>query len=133
METIKNKIFLVEDSKIISGILKVILEKNGAFEVFTFTNLDDTLSELELNTPKIIVTDYYLDHLENSLNTGGQLAAAVKKTHPNIVILLLTGMETTSSLPPKELQYFDFVLNKNESEVMDNLERQLLTLIHKKL
>ncbi len=133
METIKNKIFLVEDSKIISGILKVILEKNGAFEVFTFTNLDDTLSALKENTPKIIVTDYYLDHKENSMNNGGQLAAAVKKTHPNIIILLLTGMETTSTLPPKELQYFDFVLNKNESEVMDNLERQLLTLVHQKV
>jgi len=133
METIKNKIFLVEDSKIISGILKVILEKNGAFEVFTFTNLDDTLSALKENTPKIIVTDYYLDHQENSMNNGGQLAAAVKKTHPNIIILLLTGMETTSTLPPKELQHFDFVLNKNESEVMDNLERQLLTLVHQKV
>ncbi len=133
METLKNKIFLVEDSKIISGILKVILEKNGAFEVLTFTNMDDTLAALKENAPKIIVTDYYLDHLESSTNTGGQLAAAVKKTHPNMIILLLTGMETTSTLPPKELQNFDFVLNKNENEVMDNLERQLLTLIHKKL
>lgn len=123
------KIFLVEDSKIIGGILKRCLEMNGIFDVTLFCNYDEVMAQMKIEKPRLIVTDYFLDPNVKTSKTGGDIAIDIKKIFPKAIVILLTGMEDTNKIPHYELDKFDRVLNKNEHEVMDYLELHIIELI----
>lgn len=123
------RIFLVEDSKIIGGILKRCLEMKGAFEVSLFQNYAEIMECLKHEKPRLVITDYFLDPDPKTAKNGGNVALDVKKMHPNSLVILLTGMEDTSKIPIEERVSFDRILNKNEHEVMDNLEVHILNLL----
>ncbi|HSH66475.1 MAG TPA: response regulator, partial [Bacteroidia bacterium] len=59
-ETIKIKIFLVDDDQMYLKALENEFKKNENFEIITYTTGEECLKNLHLN-PDVIILDYFLN------------------------------------------------------------------------
>jgi two-component system, chemotaxis family, CheB/CheR fusion protein len=83
---------------------KLILEHAG-HTVLSSTGVDEALTLFRSNPVDIVVTDHLLGR-----QTGNDMAAEMKRTKPNVPIILLSG---TSSVP-EPLMHADSFLSKTE-------------------
>src|SRR5207249_4193803 len=96
---------------------KLILEHAG-HTVISSTGVDEALTLFRANPVNIVVTDHLLGR-----QTGSDMAAEMKRTKPNVPIILLSG---TSSIP-EPLVHADAFLSKTEGpQQLLNLVQQLL-------
>ena len=97
---------------------KLILEHAG-HTVLSSTGVEDALTLFRENAVDIVVTDHLLGR-----KTGNDLAAEMKRTKPDVPIILLSG---TSSVP-EPLLYADRFLSKTEGpeQLLETVEKLLL-------
>ncbi len=81
------KIFVVEDDIWYADLLKYHLSLNPDFEVETFTNGRDCLSNL-FKRPDLITVDYSLPDM-----TGKELLGKILKHTPGIAVVIISGQE----------------------------------------
>jgi PAS domain S-box-containing protein len=98
---------------------KLILEHAG-HTVLSSTGVDEALSLFRSNPVDIVVTDHLLGR-----QTGNDMAAEMKRTKPNVPIILLSG---TSSVP-EPLMHADSFLSKTEGpeQLLEMVEQLLLS------
>ena len=85
-------IFVVDDEKVISDTLAVILRLNG-FAATSFTNPLEALNDTPSGSPDLLVSDVVMPEL-----SGIDLAIRIKEKYPNCKILLFSGQAATSDL-----------------------------------
>jgi DNA-binding NtrC family response regulator len=81
----KCRIMLVDDEELVLTSLKRSLRREG-YELVTFTDAAKALEYLERETVDIIVSDHRMPSM-----TGIDFLIKVRKDHPDIVRILLTG------------------------------------------
>ena len=80
------KIFIIDDHRVISDGLKLILESKPGYQVLnTFTNPASLLQEIKLQQPDLIITDITMPGMN-----GLELSKRVLSEYPKIKILMLT-------------------------------------------
>jgi CheY-like chemotaxis protein len=86
--TMKNyltNILVVDDDDLLADTLKIQLEKKG-FKVRLAQNGKQAVQFLKEYTPDLLVTDIFMDEMD-----GIELTAYLKKFHPNIKIIAMSG------------------------------------------
>jgi len=83
----KKKILLVDDDPDLISAFSAILNNRG-YNVFTAVNKKDGLLALEKNTPDIAILDVMMEEEHD----GFDLAREMKQFHPDIPIIMLTGI-----------------------------------------
>jgi two-component system response regulator GlrR len=86
--TMKNhltNILVVDDDDLLAEMLKIQLEKKG-FKVRLAQNGKQALQSLKESTPDLLITDIFMDEMD-----GIELTAHLKKFHPNIKIIAMSG------------------------------------------
>jgi len=81
----KPVILVVDDVKEIQFIIKAILKSMG-YEVSIASNVNEALLLLEKKTYNLLITDYLMAE-----KTGLDLIHETKKSHPDMVTILITG------------------------------------------
>ena len=81
----KPAILIVDDEKEIQFIIKMILKDKG-YEISLASNVDEALLILEKKTFNLLITDYLMAD-----KTGFDLIHETKKSHPDMVTILITG------------------------------------------
>ena len=81
-----HSIFIIEDDLSLLEIAKHQIV-NAGYQVTTFTSADDALKKIQKNTPKLILSDLYLN---NSMN-GDTFLKELKKLGYNIPFILMTA------------------------------------------
>ncbi len=92
MATNKRYIFLVDDEPIQNEMLKDYLNERFTYEVKTFESGEDMLKSMNLN-PEIVVLDYHLSGHKESAKNGVEILKAIKDTHPETQVLMLSGQD----------------------------------------
>lgn len=102
------KIFVVEDDIWYADILKYHLSLNPDFEVETFTNGRDCLSNL-FKRPALVTVDYSLPDM-----TGKYLLGKILQHTPGIAVVIISGQEDiTTAVELLKEGAFDYIV-KNE-------------------
>jgi DNA-binding response OmpR family regulator len=83
----KKKVLLVDDDHDIISALEAILSSKG-YKVFTAMNKREGLEKLQNQTPDIAILDVMMDDEHD----GFDMSREIKKTHPNLPIIMLTGI-----------------------------------------
>jgi len=83
----KNRVFLIDDEKIVTEMLQEFLSDEG-FKVKAFNDSRKALKYFRKNSDKydLIITDLTMPHL-----TGIELSKEIKNINSNVPIILLTG------------------------------------------
>ncbi|MGH9517417.1 MAG: PAS domain S-box protein [Terriglobales bacterium] len=110
-------ILAVDDESSGLHFRKLILEHAG-YTVLSSTGVDEALSLFRANPVDLVVTDHLLGR-----ETGNDMAAEMKRTKPNVPIILLSG---TSSVP-EPLLHADSFLSKTEGpeQLLEAVEQLL--------
>lgn len=91
-------IFLVDDLKSISSSMKreIMLAARASEISITITDFQDpelALEELQKTKPDLLITDVKMPYL-----TGDKLVEAVKKVHPELPVIVVTGFATKENI-----------------------------------
>lgn len=114
-------VLVVDDEPIVSGVLSSILGRHG-YRVTTANSATEALEKL--NGPdadfRIVMTDHGMPGMN-----GLQLIAAIKRTHPDLPVLLLTGWGETVLENNVVEAMPDAVLGKpiNQSDLLEALSK----------
>ena len=104
----------VDDNQSSLKICKIILEDSG-YKVLTASSGGEGLEVFASNAIDAVILDYQMPEMNGEL-----VAAEMKRTNPEIPILMLSGWE---SLPESALRLVDEFVNKG-----DRVEFMLLTV-----
>lgn len=116
-------IFVVDDEKVISDTLAIILRQNG-FIVSAFTNSREALKSARSGVPDLLLSDVVMPEL-----SGIDLAIQIKETCPDCRVLLFSGQAATSDLlQAARDQGHDFHLLSKPVHPADLL-RRIMTII----
>ena len=117
----QRNIFVVDDSKIIADIMKKVISSVTGIKVTDFRNSESFLTAMDNKIPDMIFLDYYLDAENKKEVTGEEIFHRVKKEHPEIPIVLLTGIGDPEKLEHFRKIGFMDVINKHEPEIFNHI------------
>jgi CheY-like chemotaxis protein len=95
----------VDDEKIGLRVRKIMLESHG-FKVLTATSGQQGLMLLANHHVDLIILDYYMPEMN-----GGQVAAEIRRSHPEIPIIFLSAY---FALPPAALELANAFITKGD-------------------
>jgi DNA-binding response OmpR family regulator len=84
------KIFFVDDDKMILNLLEYTFQSREDYQVITFQNGEDCLSNLDQD-PKLIVLDHILSGPGEERLSGLETLIEIRKLNPEIPVVILTG------------------------------------------
>ena len=114
----KRIILLIDDEQKQLRLHEVVLELSG-YTVLTASSGRQGLALLSSCTVDEVLLDYEMPEMD-----GGKVAAEIKKTHPELPILMLSGYEL---LPKDALQFVNgFVSKRNVPTFLQLAIRELL-------
>jgi CheY-like chemotaxis protein len=117
----QRNIFVVDDSKIIADIMKKVISSIAGVTVTDFRNGRTFLNGLHDTVPDMIFLDYYLDAENRREPNGEEIFFRVKKSHPEIPIVLITGINDPEKLEHFRQIGFTDVINKDEPEIFNHI------------
>ena len=82
----KGKIVVVDDEKIVTSAFSTLLKVEGFSDAHFFNNPKEALEYLSENTPDLVISDFLMPEMN-----GLEFLAEVKKIHPEVSRILLTG------------------------------------------
>ena len=124
------KIFLVDDDKNNTDMLKMHLSKKFNLEILTFSTGEDCLNNLGLN-PQYIVLDYQLNTVQKDAANGIEILKKIKAAMPDVYVIFLSGQDKIEvAVDTVKYGAYDYVV-KNQSSFL-RLENCLIN-IHKNL
>jgi CheY-like chemotaxis protein len=94
----RQKILIVDDERVISDSLAVILEKAG-YQTRAVYSAEQALETISGWTPDLAILDVVLPSM-----TGIDLAILLKSSHPTIAVMLISGQIATGGLIEKAAQ-----------------------------
>lgn len=80
------KIVVVDDEKIVTSAFKTLLKVEGFDDAFFFNSPKEAVKFLKTETPDIVISDFMMPEMN-----GLEFLTAVKKIHPEVSTILLTG------------------------------------------
>ncbi|MCP4746055.1 MAG: response regulator [Desulfobacteraceae bacterium] len=98
------KILVIDDEKRIRNACRIVLEENG-YNVLLATNGRQGLEQINANHFDIILLDLMMPAL-----SGFEVLTAIKKKHPDTVVIIITGYATLEySVEAMKQGAFDFI------------------------
>ena len=97
-------VLCVDDEAAALQLRRLVLEKAG-FNVYTAATASDAMQIVRTHPLDLVLTDYYLDGV-----TGGELARAVKDSHPQLKVAIYSGAVEL----PADARHADVVITKAE-------------------
>ena len=82
----KGKIVVVDDEKIVTSALSILLEIEGFSDAHFFNNPNEALEFLNKNTPDLVISDFLMPEMN-----GLEFLSKVKKLYPEVSKILLTA------------------------------------------
>ena len=102
------KVLLVEDDKNLCFILRSSLEQMiGGYQVTVATNGREGLEALEREAFDVVVSD-----VEMPVMDGKEMTTAIRERHPNLAIILITGLTTARDVINGYQSGADFYIKK---------------------
>lgn len=102
------KVLLVEDDKNLCFILRSSLEQMiGGYQVTVATNGREGLEALERESFDVVVSD-----VEMPVMDGKEMTHAIRERHPNLAIILITGLTTARDVINGYQSGADFYIKK---------------------
>ena len=102
------KVLLVEDDKNLCFILRSSLEQMiGGYQVMVATNGREGLEALEREVFDVVVSD-----VEMPVMDGKEMTHAIRERHPNLAIILITGLTTARDVINGYQSGADFYIKK---------------------
>lgn len=124
----KYLIYIIEDDPIYLKMLVDVVSEFPAFEIRAFSSGENALNGISKH-PHILITDYLLDLNDENARNGLQILKDVKKTLPNVEVIVLSGQ-----LMPDVT--FDFIFTHNvrnyivkDKNAFDNLRKELVNIL----
>jgi ankyrin repeat protein/CheY-like chemotaxis protein len=87
-------VFIIDDSQAFTEITSYFLQAEGGFDVVVGGPITKALEKLRSVKPDVITTDW----LHGSY-TGAEIADRVRQIHPDVPIVLISGIELTKLIP----------------------------------
>lgn len=115
-ETERKRILLVDDERAVRAATKMLLEVDD-YEVAEAENGAAALALFDKQKFNLVITDFRMEKMN-----GGELAVRIRKNHPGVPIILITGFH--DEVPPGA---FDQILYKPFS--WDELRRAISSKI----
>jgi CheY-like chemotaxis protein len=103
----KSVILCVDDEKNPLTLRKLVLERVG-YQVLTASSAEEAMSLLGVNHVDLVVSDYLMPGV-----VGTELAKQIKKIHPQIPFVLLSGVNDI----PDDASCADLFISKVEGPV----------------
>jgi len=120
----KRIILVIDDEQQQLSLHEMVLEHSG-YTVLTASSGRQGMALLSSCTVDEVLLDYEMPEMD-----GGKVAAEIKKTHPELPILMLSGHE---ALPESALQFVNgFVSKGNAPTFLQLAIRQLLPRTEKR-
>jgi CheY-like chemotaxis protein len=111
------RVFVVDDEKVISSTLAIILNQSG-FEAEAFSSPIDALDAVSKNPPNLLLSDVMMPEM-----TGVELAIAIRNKCPDCKVLLFSGQASTADLlETARSQGHDFALLHKPVHPVDLLQ-----------
>jgi DNA-binding NtrC family response regulator len=114
------KIFLVEDSRIVAGLLKFELENEFDCEVFHFENKQELMENISLQ-PDLVILDYFLDGVYQE--TASLILEDLNKITPSIPVIIFSGQHNlklaVDLIQAGAMDYID----KNEETFLEDINK----------
>lgn len=109
-------ILCVDDERIGLRVRKIMLESRG-FNVLTASDGREGIAVFKQHPIDVVVLDYFMPDM-----TGGDVAAEIRKTHPNVPIIFLSAY---FSLPPEALELANAFITKGDppDALIDKIEQ----------
>ena len=86
------RVLLVEDDNSVRNTVQMFLELEG-YSIDAVASTREALEKLRTNSYPIILSDIYVDE-----KTGLDILDSAKKTHPDCVVILMTGRGTMETV-----------------------------------
>ena len=117
-------ILLVDDNKMGLSARKIVLEELG-YRIVTCSNPVQALERFAEQSFDLVITDYRMPSMD-----GIELIAAVRRTHPLLPVVLISGFVDALGLN-EDTTGADAVIQKSNHEVA-NLVRTVQRLLNRK-
>ncbi|MEX1001578.1 MAG: response regulator [Crocinitomicaceae bacterium] len=121
MNTSPQKVYIVDDSVTISNILKKVISNIDGVEATDFQMGEDMLNSLETEAPFLIFLDYFLDTQKKGYMNGEEVFQQLKKNHPDVPVVMITGMTDDKKLEKLKSVGFDHIIHKDQDEVFEEV------------
>jgi two-component system capsular synthesis response regulator RcsB len=121
MKNSKFSIFILDDSKIITEIMKQVISTVPGVSVSAFRNSASFMEQFSAESPELIFLDYYLDSDNKKELTGEEIFMEIKQKNPQLPVVLLTGINDPNKLSHFKEIGFSEVLNKDEPEIFNQI------------
>ena len=112
----KNLIFVLEDSLVVSNLIKYSIETSLNCEVITFETENEMMLNM-LRKPSLVILDYYLNHNSTSETTFKK----IKKLTDDIPVIFFSGQNNTDIKNNLIHSGAEAYIDKNETKFLDNL------------
>lgn len=89
----KRHIFVIEDDKFQTEILRDFVQDKYLFEVKTYETGEDAMNDISKLQPEIMVLDYHLSSQNPNAMNGIDVLKEVKKRSPQTKVFILSGKE----------------------------------------
>jgi CheY-like chemotaxis protein len=103
-------IYVVDDEEPVRGALRVLLRGSG-FAVTTCSSGPEALEAMERGKPACVLTDYHMPGMD-----GRELIDAIRRTHPDVPVVLMTGRDESSQI--ERLQNVHVIAKPFDSKVL---------------
>lgn len=114
-------IYIVEDSKIIRGIVSAVFSKEKNTTVKSFGTGEEMFFKMRDDVPSLIVLDYYLDMEDKKAMDGYEIINQLKQKGIKVPIIVLTGLSNKEKVKQlKEVGVVD-ILYKGEEGIISKL------------
>jgi len=81
------KVLIVDDQEIVLNVLSKILEREG-FQTITAQSAEKALEIMSTSNVKLVISDIVMPEID-----GFELLTRIKKQHPRVKVMLITGYE----------------------------------------
>lgn len=121
MKPQEHTIFIVDDSKIIIGLLENVISSMPNINVLTFESGESMLDRIPEVTPSLVFLDYYLNSVNREAISGEEALQQLKKRFSDVPVIMITGMSNNMKLEKLRSVGFDDVLHKDSDDIFNKV------------
>lgn len=117
----KYVIYIVEDSRLVSEMVKKVMIENFYCDVFLFSDYHELKRKAD-QSPDIIILDYFLDGLDTDpLLSGEETLRNILRVYPQAKTVIFSGQhELETALELLRIGAIDYV-DKNDEDFLEEL------------
>lgn len=120
------QIIIVEDSKIIAGIIGITIKKIEGFDAVVFPTGESLLMEINRLQPAGVFLDYHLNSEDKGSLNGGEIALTIKRQFPTLPIFMMTGSSEEQVIDRIKALPIAAFIHKDAEDVLELIEEAVL-------